>query len=59
MPLSAEQIAAITHIAAPMMNASLKAAIKGDEIAFGKKLDPVKKVIVALGIAFNDEAGRV
>jgi len=48
----------MTHIAAPMMNASLKAAMKGDEIALGKKLDPVRKSIVALGMAFNNDAGR-
>jgi hypothetical protein len=59
LPLSAEQTAAITHITAPITNASLKAAMKGDEIAFGKKFDPVRKLIVALGIAFNDDAGRV
>ena len=47
------------HITAPIMNASLKAAIKGDEIAFGKKLDPVRKSTVALGIAFNDAAGSL
>jgi hypothetical protein len=41
-PLSAEQTAATTHIIAPMMNASLSAVMNGAEIAFGKKVDPVR-----------------
>lgn len=42
LPLSAEKKAAKKHMIAPTMNASLSAAMKGDEIALGKKVDPVR-----------------
>ncbi len=41
-PLRAEQTAATTHIKAPMMKASRSAVMNGPEIAFGKKVDPVR-----------------
>ena len=41
-PLSAEHNAAATQSIAPMMNASLSAVMNGAEIAFGKKVDPVR-----------------
>ena len=57
-PLRTEQTAAIMHITAPMMNASLSAVMNGDEIAVGKKLDPVRYLVVAVGIEFASDAGR-
>jgi hypothetical protein len=54
-PLSAEQTAAKTHIIAPIMNASLSAIMNGDEIALGKKVDPVRKSIVAFGMALTND----
>ena len=41
-PLNAEQTAAIMHIIAPIMNASLSAVMNGAEIAFGKNVDPLR-----------------
>ena len=58
-PLSAEQTAAATHIMAPMMKASLSAVMNGDEIAFGKKVDPSRYLIVAVGMEFTNDEGSV
>jgi hypothetical protein len=59
LPLSAEQTAAIMHITAPMMKASLSAVMNGAEIALGKKVDPVRYVIVAVGMELTNDAGSV
>ena len=58
-PLSTEQNAANIHIMAPMTNASLSAVMKGAEIAFGKKVDPVIKLIVAVGMELINDVGSV
>ena len=59
LPLNAEQTAAIMHIIAPMMKASLRAVMNGDEIALGKKVGPVRYFIVAVGMVLTSDAGRV
>ena len=59
LPLNAEQTAAKTHITALMINASRRAVMNGYEIAFGKKVDPVRKPIVAFGMEFTNDVGRV
>ena len=55
MPLSAEHMAARKQRMAPMMKAVVRADMKGEDMALGKKLCPVKVLTALAGIAFATE----
>lgn len=59
LPLSIEQTAAMMHITAAMMNASLSAVMNGPEMELGKNVDPMRYSCVAGGIALTTELGNV